>query len=315
MNTIRWVFLNEDQHRLRTGWRLLAFGVVFLIISRAITTLAFAVLGRPGRETLEWWLLRGGIVVTAVTMAVWISRRWIDRRPLSALGLRWSRTAWMDVGVGIGISLVMAATVVGVLAVPGWVDVEVTAGDGGLGPSLVRLIPWLLAVGAAVAWSEELALRGYLLQNLEQGIGLVWAVVVSCALYGLLHMSNPNATVLSGVLIAALGYLRVLGWLRTGQLWLSMGMHAGWNFAQGPLLGVSVSGMGTEGVLRTTLSGPAWLSGGSFGPEAGVAVIPALLVGMACMHLWTRDRTDTPWEAASSAAPRPSSLRAGAIPT
>ncbi len=299
---LRWAFVNEEQQRLRAGWRILVFLLVFFAVSRAITPVVFAVLGHPDHQTLEWWLVRAVIVVAGVTLAAWIARRWIDRRSLVGLGLRWDRTALVDIGVGIGISLLMAATVVGVLAIPGYVRIEAAAWDGGLGSHLLRLVLWFVAIGAAVAWSEELALRGYVLQNLEQGIGLVWAVVLSCALYGLLHMANPNATVLSGALIAALGYLRVLGWLRTGQLWLSMGMHAGWNFAQGPLLGLAVSGMGTEGALRTVVSGPAWVTGGDFGPEAGLAVIPALIAGLTCMHLWTRDRTETPWKDAGRRA-------------
>lgn len=101
------------------------------------------------------------------------------------------------------------------------------------GPGLVivsKFVLWLFGIGLAVGWSEELAFRGYLLQNMRDGLGLFWAVILSCLLYGLLHMSNPNSTVLSGLLVAWFGFLRIFGWLRTGQLWFSIGMHVGWNF-------------------------------------------------------------------------------------
>ena len=126
-------------------------------------------------------------------------------------------------------------------------------------------------------------------------MGLFWAVLISCLLYGLLHMSNPNSTLLSGLLIAFFGYLRIFGWLRTGQLWLSMGMHAGWDFFQGPLLGFTISGMKTQSIIKQTVSGEEWITGGSFGPEAGIIVLPVLILGLVLMYLWTWKRQNTPW--------------------
>jgi membrane protease YdiL (CAAX protease family) len=126
----------------------------------------------------------------------------------------------------------------------------------------------------------------------------VWAVVVSCILYGLMHMSNPNSTCLSGTLIAVIGFLRILGWLRTGQLWLSMGMHAGWNFFQGPVFGFSVSGMTTGSLITHSLSGPDWVTGGPFGPEAGIVVVPVVLLAILVMCLYTVKRSQRcrpPW--------------------
>lgn len=299
------MFVGQGQHRLRAGWRILALVLVFAGISRAFTPIVFAVFGHPEHETLAWWILRGVIVVVSVTLAVWVARRWIDRRAFTALGLRGGGRAVLDLLAGFLISALMLAAAVGTFAAFGHVEIDVAGWSGG--PALIglRLTLWFIAIGAAVAWSEELALRGYILQNLTEGVGLARAVVLSCALYGLLHMANPNATVLSGLLIAAVGYLRIFGWLRTGQLWLSMGMHAGWNFFQGPLLGFSVSGMRTESVLRTAVTGPSWLSGGEFGPEAGVLTVPALVLGGACMVLWTRGRSGPTTGAATAEAVTP----------
>ncbi len=165
-----------------------------------------------------------------------------------------------------------------------------------------KLVLWLFGIGLAVGWSEELAFRGYLLQNMRDGMGLFWAVLISCILYGLLHMSNPNSTVLSGLLIAGFGFLRIFGWLRTGQLWFSMGMHVGWNFFQGPLMGFPVSGMETESVITLTVTGPEWLTGGSFGPEAGLLILPVILVGLFFMYWWTVNRKHIPWGLGTSAA-------------
>lgn len=292
---IRHLLVNPVEDRLRTGWRLVIFIVVFAATSRLITALTFGLVGRASHGSLRWWVLRGVIVIAAATLSVWIVRRWVDRRSLGSLGLRVDAQACWDVIAGLVISGAMVATVVGLCAASGMIELGPIAWAGGFSSALVGLSLWFFGIGIAVGWSEELGLRGYVLQNLRDGIGLFWAVVLSCIFYGAIHMANPNSTVLSGVLIAALGYLRVLGWLRTGQLWLSMGMHAGWDFLQGPVLGLSVSGMHTESLVRPTLSGPSWVTGGVFGPEAGIAMLPALGLGLVLMHLWTRRRRDTPW--------------------
>jgi len=109
-------------------------------------------------------------------------------------------------------------------------------------------------------------------------------------------MSNPDSTVFSGVLIAIFGFLRIFGWLRTNQLWLSIGMHAGWNFFQGPIFGFSVSGLDSESLIKHTITGPDWMTGGFFGPEAGIVVVPVVLFGLIVMFLWTIKRDDTPWK-------------------
>jgi len=114
-------------------------------------------------------------------------------------------------------------------------------------------------------------------------------------IFGIIHMLNLNSTWLSGVLIAILGFLRIFGWLRSGQLWLSMGMHAGWNFFQGPIFGFQVSGLGTESLIKQTVIGPNWITGGSFGPEAGIVVVPVVLLALLVMFLWTFKRKNTPW--------------------
>jgi CAAX protease family protein len=299
MSKVLRLLMNPGEGRLRAGWRLLVFVLVFVATSRLLTAVTFGLLGRAQHGSVRWWVLRGAIVVAAATLSVWLVRRWVDRRSLGSLGLRLDTRALWDLVAGVAISGAMVGSVVVVCAVFGLIEIGSIAWPGGLSRAFVDLSLWFFAIGIAVAWSEELALRGYLLQNLRDGIGLVWAVVACCVFYGVVHMANPHSTLLSGVLIVAIGYLRVLGWLRTGQLWLSMGMHAGWDFLQGPVLGFSVSGMKTDSLVHPTLSGPSWVTGGAFGPEAGIAVLPALGLGLLIMHVWTAHRHDTPWTRAA----------------
>ena len=138
-----------------------------------------------------------------------------------------------------------------------------------------------------IGYWEELAFRGYLLQNMIDGMGLSVAVVVSCLLYGATHAGNPNAGVLSTLIIVLFGFLRIYGYLGTGLLWLSMGMHIGWNFFQGPVFGYAASGHAEDlTVISHQTAGPDWLTGGQFGPESSLITVPVVLLALLAMRFW-----------------------------
>jgi hypothetical protein len=141
-----------------------------------------------------------------------------------------------------------------------------------------------------VGWQEELLSRGYHLQTLASGMNLVWGVLISSAVFGLLHLGNPNATWVSAAGIFFAGLFLALGFLRTGQLWLSIGLHIGWNFFEGIVFGFPVSGLTTFPLMRITVSGPTVWTGGAFGPEAGLIVLPAIAIGAGLILLYSRSR-------------------------
>lgn len=292
---LKTLFLNPLEHRLRSGWRLILILVLVPFTSRTINIVLKPLFGETLNDDLVSWIFRGLVVVISATLLVWLFRRFLDRKTFVSLGVKPGLAAVWDGLAGFILSGLMVSAVFLILLLSGLLEVRgIGWREVGLSPVLEILL-WFLGIGAAVAWSEELGFRGYILQNLGEGIGIIWAVVVSCIIYGLMHMANPNSTLLSGLLIAVIGFLRIFGWLRTGQLWLSMGMHAGWNFFQGPVFGFSVSGLTTESLIHHSLSGPAWITGGEFGPEAGIAVVPVVCLGLMVMHLWTLRRDNIPW--------------------
>jgi membrane protease YdiL (CAAX protease family) len=145
---------------------------------------------------------------------------------------------------------------------------------------------------AVVGYQEELLSRGYHLQNIRDGMGLGWGLFLSSAIFALMHLGNPNVTwytTLPGLLAA--GYFLAFGWLRTRQLWLPIGLHIGWNFFEGTVFGFPVSGIDLLGLIRQTPTGPLSFTGGPFGPEAGLVLVPAMAVGVALVWLYTRGRT------------------------
>lgn len=139
---------------------------------------------------------------------------------------------------------------------------------------------------ASVAVTEEVLFRGVLFRIMEERTGTMIALVLSSLIFGLTHSINANAT-LWGVLSIALtgGVLTTAAYVATRSLWLSIGLHFAWNFTHAGIFGVAVSGSAeaSHGLLQTTLSGPAVLTGGTFGPEASliallVCVVPTVVL-------------------------------------
>jgi hypothetical protein len=132
------------------------------------------------------------------------------------------------------------------------------------------------------AFMEELLFRGILFRWLEAFGGSWFALALTSALFGAAHLMNPNATAFSSFAIAVeAGILLGGAYMLTRSLWVPMGLHAAWNFTQGEIYDVPVSGLDSHGLVTAQMSGPDLLSGGMFGLEASVlALIPATAVGV-----------------------------------
>jgi membrane protease YdiL (CAAX protease family) len=171
-----------------------------------------------------------------------------------------------ELGSGLVIGTALFSATVGVLAALGFYTVQ-----GWRDPAV--MIPVLaMSVGAAVI--EELLFRGVIFRIIEASLGTWIALAISAALFGLVHLGNPNATWLAAAAISLeAGVMLAAAYVLTRRLWLPIGIHAAWNFTQGGIFSVAVSGSQTDGLLVATLSGPSWLSGGEFGGEASVVTM------------------------------------------
>jgi hypothetical protein len=131
--------------------------------------------------------------------------------------------------------------------------------------------------------SEELLFRGYLFQSLNEGSNLLIATGGTSILYGLGHLLVPHSSWIAALNLTLLGVFLALAYIRTKSLWLPSAIHFSWNFVMGNFYSLSVSGRERANCLLVVSSqGPEWLTGGEFGPEAGV---PALLVLVAASFL------------------------------
>lgn len=281
---MRWLRSPNDG-RLRAGWRILFFVLLLAAINAALSTGLRAVLGGlPKTSALVLVIL-----ASSATLATSLARRFLDRKDFVSLGLTNPRIAWQDLLFGFVLSGIMAATIFVAMIALGYIgNVEITASGG----AVVAMLAAPLLLTVLIGYWEELVFRGYLLQNMAEGLGMKTAVVVSCLLYGAVHAFNPNASVLSTLIIVLFGYLRIYGYLASGLLWLSMGMHVGWNFFQASVFGYAASGHVEDNTLfRHEPTAPDWLSGGVFGPEASVLTIPVVLAALVAMRAWVRRRS------------------------
>jgi len=291
---IKNIFINPTEHRLRTGWRITIFIILFIVLAKVFNVI-IKLLGGPPDDHFLSEILKSVFVVTLSTIVVLITRIFFDKRTVKSLGLSIKTRGISDLFIGFIISGLMISLIYLILSITGSVKIVNTGFENVLLNNSLTLFVWLILIGVAVAWFEELTFRGYLLQNLADGIGLRWAVVLTSLLFGFIHMANPNATLLSGIIITIITFILVLGWLRTGQLWISFGLHAGWNFFLGPVFGFPVSGLKEDSFLHLNISGSKFLTGGEFGPEGGFLVIPVIIIGIIILMFLTRRRKDTPW--------------------
>ena len=233
----------------------------------------------PPLAPLQFLIRAGGALTVLATYAALVKvgeRRWPGELAASA--------APLDTLAGLAIGLVMFSVVMAILVASGAYEINYH------GPA----VAWHgagLAVESAVV--EEVLVRGIVLRLMWRAFGPVTAFAISAALFGLGHVGNPGATAFTTACVALeAGVMLGSFYALTGRLWVSIGVHAGWNFAQGYLFGAKVSGGDFGEAIATSapLNGrPDWLTGGIFGPEASLpALVICLTVGVAILWLAAR---------------------------
>jgi membrane protease YdiL (CAAX protease family) len=260
---------------LRAGWRILGYFLLAAGAGVILSTLAAAIGGRM-QEAASF-----GVMLGAALLAGWGMVVFVDRRRPGALGFALEPAAIRDSVVGLGVGAAMLAGAVAVLVVASmarWVA------DDGIMPEYVAALATSFAFFAVAAAAEEAVFRGYAFQALVQGVGVWPAVAGSSALFALLHANNPNVTPVALANIFLAGVMLAVAYLRTRSLWFATAVHLGWNWTMASLLDFPVSGIVKDMPLYTAReTGPDWLTGGAFGPEAGLVASVFIVLGTVWM--------------------------------
>jgi uncharacterized protein len=258
--------LRNDRGQLRNGWWILLFVAVFLASQVAYHPVSRA-LQQAG--VAKGWL--SPLPVAFVLLVTWICLR-LRRQRLSDVGLRLDATWLRQAAAGIAFGGAEMLAVAALILLAGGVHFEL---DPARGFAALAYGAWFFAWAAVL---EELLFRGFLFQRLVDGIGAPMALLLAAALFALAHLDNPGmqgSSLVLATLDNGLGAILLgLAWLRTGSLALPIGIHFGWNWTQGALLGFDVSGLAQAGWLLPHLAAkPQWLTGGAFGPEASLLAV------------------------------------------
>jgi membrane protease YdiL (CAAX protease family) len=239
------------------GWPVTRLIVALLMVAAGVNAAraVLRVLARhlTGASLRQDTLAYAIPIVLAAHFSYLLYVKLVERRRVAELG---SRGAVPEVALGVLTGAVLFAATIGAIALLG--DYRVTGVNGWR----AMAGPFAMAVGSGYA--EELVFRGVLFRIVEDGLGTWWALAISSALFGLAHAANPHATAVSTVAIMLeAGVLLGAAFVLTRRLWLPVGIHFAWNFTQGGIFGVNVSGYAARGLLRGELTGSVLLSGGS----------------------------------------------------
>ena len=258
--------------------RIVDFPLVALVIAIALFVFAQTlglVLGKYVPASI------GKTAATAVQAVISISLVWlVYKLALVRLGEEprddlQTDGAARQLGMGLLAGTLLFSAVVAVAAalavyrITGW-------GDPG------TVMPILIGSAIVPAFTEEVLFRGILFRWAEDFGGTWTALVISSAFFGAAHLLNPDATWFSSFAIAVEAGLLLGGaYMLTRSLWMPIGLHAAWNFTQGAIFGIPISGHASQGLVRAELRGPALLSGSDFGLEASViAIVIASAAGL-----------------------------------
>ena len=253
------------------------------MVVEAVLLVALVAFGSAAMHPLTYWInpnpntpphFLGALVVAIAIVLAWKGMmRWIERAPDPC----YPRTgAPAELGMGLVGGFLVFSTVVVIAAALGVVQF------GGLRGGAGDIWP-MLAVAVISGTFEELLFRGILFRHIETMMGTWWALALTSAFFGAAHLMNPGATWVAAVGIAVeAGILLGAAYMYTRRLWLAMGIHAAWNFTQGWVFSVPVSGgAAPHGLLITRRVGSALMTGGDFGLEASVvAMVVATAAGL-----------------------------------
>jgi membrane protease YdiL (CAAX protease family) len=215
----------------------------------------------------------GAGVLAVLCLAVYLAAsKWIERRAPTELSVQ---RAPVELAAGMLLGLVLFSSVMLILWIAG---VYHPAGWGSY-----RQLAGGLFLGVFAGILEELLFRGLLFRLSSKILGTWGALLVTSALFGAAHAANRGATVSSSLAIALeAGILLGAAYAATGRLWVPIGLHVGWNFTEGSLFGMTLSGnVMSTGLIRGAVKGPRILTGGEFGPEASIVAVVLCLCAAA----------------------------------
>jgi membrane protease YdiL (CAAX protease family) len=292
IGTSNKVFRNR-RGDLRAGWRILIYAIVVGLIGLTAAGVSRLLHGNDEVEQFEdgdtggerfdsWAGVIGFFIMDAIlVLAAFVTLRFIDKRPMGMLGLSLSSTSAREFLAGFGIG----AGAISVSCCIMWASGALDLCLGNVSVGLLLAAGRFFLVFLAAAAVEELIMRGYPFQVFAEGVGAPLAIIFFGLVFALGHMTNQGWTMAGLANTGLSGILMSLAYLRTRSLWVPIAIHLSWNWTQGCIWGMNVSGVPVDAsLLGTTPRGPSILGGGTFGAEG--SIFTSAVVVLFCLYLW-----------------------------
>lgn len=260
---------NESTERLQSFWKT----ILFLLFAAGFApvllyALGLKMFGPQGTMPDPGFLIYLEASSFGTVVALTLALAWIEKRPFAEYGLPLSDAFRANFWVGLLLGLAEASVLIGTILILGGYRFGMLALQG---PAILKWGAIHALLFLFVGLSEEFLFRGYPLATLSRAMGFWPAAVLLSLGFGLIHLGNRGENGIGAISVAAVGLLFAFTLKRSGNLWYAVGMHAGFDWGESFLYSVPDSGEMVKGHLSNAfLHGPAWLTGGTVGPEGSV---------------------------------------------
>jgi len=272
--------------RIKYGWlRAVLFFISFFIFIAVFDLIGIAIVSSISEYSFEEYISDTDLLMENKMMllmmvsqlfgtlfTVWIFQKFVNRESFTSIGLEFS--GYKDdfvSGLLLGIGLIVLGF--GTLYIFNFLSVA------SIQFSLIDQL-FYLSLFAVVSLNEEIAIRGYILQNLSSSFNKYIALVLSSLVFMIMHIGNPNMSAVPLFNLFLAGLLLGVYCIHKNNLWFPIGAHITWNYFQGPVLGFEVSGNDVDSIFIQSLDGSELITGGEFGFEGSIILTVFMIIGI-----------------------------------
>ena len=272
--------------RIKYGWlRAVLFFISFFIFIAVFDLIGIAIVSSISEYSFEEYISDTDLLMENKMMllmmvsqlfgtlfTVWLFQKFVNRESFTSIGLEFS--GYKDdfvSGLLLGVGLIVLGF--GTLYIFNFLSVA------SIQFSLIDQL-FYLSLFAVVSLNEEIAIRGYILQNLSSSFNKYIALVLSSLVFMIMHIGNPNMSAVPLFNLFLAGLLLGVYCIHKNNLWFPIGAHITWNYFQGPVLGFEVSGNDVDSIFIQSLNGSELITGGEFGFEGSIILTTFMIIGI-----------------------------------
>jgi membrane protease YdiL (CAAX protease family) len=290
-------FYNANEQRLTAGVRIvIQFALFFSAYILTIVVTSGIDNYYVSNLTQELLLIPFGII------SIYLPIYFFDKRKFSHIGFQFSRKWVFDFFYGISIGGILMLFVFLLLLTFNKIEITsiIHSDYNYYFPIEIsgRFLGYL-----SIGFIEEAFSRGYHIKNISEGLNkknngekssVIFAWIISSVIFGILHGANPDVSILGIINLFLIGFLYGYAYVVSGSLAFPIGLHTAWNFFQGNVFGFNVSGFKPEVTFILTKNiDNDLISGGNFGPEAGLIMLPTILIGFILSYFFLKFRCNS----------------------